>query len=201
MARLFAARICVSAGGRLAILQSSVVFCHNFSKCIFSSRTQEQADGASSEAERCRQGPGTGRSPHTVQTASPREPEPQGLRGHSHALGSVGPSSCWGHQQRRAEMPWGGGEGELGSQGTRLSREGWAAIRSSGDLLGGEVVAGRGRTAGVHPAEPLPGGSELEVKGAGVGSRGRAGAALGSSQLRHSSVGHSVPGCSRRDPD
>lgn len=27
-------------------------------------------------------------------------------------------------------MPWGGGEGELGSQGTRLSREGWAAIRS-----------------------------------------------------------------------
>lgn len=78
-----AARIGVLAGGLLAILQSTVVFCHNFSKCIFSSRTQEQADCASSEAERCCWGPGTGCRPYSVQTASQREAETEGLAGHT----------------------------------------------------------------------------------------------------------------------
>lgn len=96
VAQLFGRRIRGLPGGLLVILQSTVVFCHSFSKCIFSSRTQGQADCASSEAERCCQGPGTGCRPHPVHAASHREAETQGLMGHSHALRSVVSAPCWG---------------------------------------------------------------------------------------------------------
>lgn len=46
MEQLFCLRVHVLAGGLLADLQSTVVFCRNFSNCIFSSRTQEQPDCA-----------------------------------------------------------------------------------------------------------------------------------------------------------